>query len=79
MHTHENDYLFYVFEGGTIDVFDASGEQAATLEPKAGDVLAFRCEGETLVPADGSTPVPACHSARNTGTTRYREVLVEFL
>jgi hypothetical protein len=33
----------------------------------------------SLIPADGSTPVPACHSARNTGTTRYREVLVEFL
>jgi beta-alanine degradation protein BauB len=76
-HTHELDYLFYVFEGSTIQVFDAAGEPAAVLEPKAGDVLAFKAVGDHLVPVGGGDPIPATHSAVNVGKQRYREILVE--
>jgi len=76
-HTHVLDYLFYVFEGSTIQVFDAEGKPPAVLEPKAGDVLAFKVVGDQLVPAGGGEPIPATHSATNIGDKRYREVLVE--
>ncbi len=77
LHRHDLDYLFYVYAGGTIEVFDEEGKPAGMLYPKAGDVLAFRVEGDQLIPDGGGAPVPATHSARNAGSERYREVLVE--
>ena len=78
LHTHRYDYVFYVFEGGTIDAFDAQDNHTATLELSAGDTVAFRCEGLQLVPVTSGDPaIPATHWARNTGETRYREILVE--
>lgn len=77
VHTHELDYLFYVYAGGTIEVFDEAGEPAGLLEPRTGDVLAFRVDGDQLVPDGGGASVPATHSARNAGPEQYREVLVE--
>lgn len=78
LHTHRHDYLFYVFEGGLIHAFDADDNHTATLDLSAGDTVAFRCEGEQLVPmTPGDPPIPATHWARNAGETRYREILVE--
>ena len=77
LHTPELDYLFYVYAGGDIEVFDEAGEPAGMLHPKTGDVLAFRVDGDRLIPDGGGEAVPATHSARNAGTERYREVLVE--
>lgn len=77
LHTHELDYLFYVYVGGTIEVFDESGAPAGMLYPKAGDVLSFKVVGDMLHPEGGGDPVPATHSACNAGNERYREVLVE--
>ena len=78
LHTHRQDYVFYVLEGGTLDAFDAENNLTATLELSAGDNVAFRCEGEQLVPTTPGDPaIPATHWARNVGETHYREILVE--
>jgi len=41
----------------------------------AGESMFIRLEGQELVA--GNLRLPATHSARNVGTTRYREILVE--
>lgn len=60
-HTHDHDYLFYVIEGGTLEVSRASGDTRLTLEP--GQVL-YRRGGDA-------------HAAKNVGAARYHEILVE--
>lgn len=78
VHTHEHDYMFYVLNGTTLDVFDAEGQELYDLELKTGETFAFTCEASDLVSADGKGHrLPATHSARNTSTAAYREVLVE--
>jgi uncharacterized cupin superfamily protein len=75
VHTHSHDYLFYVIEGSTAEVTDEGGKILDTFELNAGDVVSFRLEGRELVGDD--LRLPATHSARNTGSSRYREILVE--
>ena len=75
-HTHRFDYLFYVIEGGALEVSSAEGSNVINLS--SGETLVFRLEGDQLFPVGTEgAPVPATHSARNVGTTRYREILVE--
>lgn len=76
-HTHELPYLWYVIDGGVIEVFGPDGEPAGMLEPKPREVFAFQIDGDELVSADGEIRVPATHSAINRGENRYREILVE--
>ncbi len=75
VHTHSHDYVFYVIEGSTGELTDKDGNVLGNLELKAGDTMFFRLEGEEVVA--GELRVPAIHSARIIGTTRYREILVE--
>ena len=75
VHTHSHDYVFYVLEGSTGEVSDKEGNPAGTLEMKAGDSYFFRLEGRDLV--SGDFRIPVTHSARNVGSTRFREILVE--
>lgn len=78
LHTHKHDYVFYVLDGAPLQVFDADGKDLGTFDAVTGSVFPFNIEGDELVSADDKGHrVPATHSARNTGTTRYREVLVE--
>ena len=78
VHTHELEYVFYVIDGTTLEVFDADDNQLPSLELGDGDVVALRLEGDELVViGDESLRVPATHSARNAGPRRYREILVE--
>jgi len=78
VHTHEMDYMFYVIDGTTLEVFDGDNNPLAPLELNDGDVVPLRLEGdELIVIGNESMRVPATHSARNAGTTRYREILVE--
>ena len=77
VHTHEHDYMFYVLDGAPLDVFDANGKPLDQFDAKSGAVFAFTIDGDYLVSVDGKHRVPATHSARNAGPTRYREVLVE--
>jgi redox-sensitive bicupin YhaK (pirin superfamily) len=77
-HTHHHDYLFYVLEGSKVGVFDQEGAPLFSFEAREGDVFPLKCEGGELISADDKgLRVPATHSARNEGTRRYREILVE--
>jgi quercetin dioxygenase-like cupin family protein len=60
-HRHENDYFFYPLEGGTLAVTRESGITEATLD--VGKVY-YRKKGDS-------------HAARNIGSGRYHEILVE--
>lgn len=78
VHRHELDYIFYVIDGTTLEVFDADNKFLSTLDVKDGDVVPLRLEGDELVViGDATKRVPATHSARNAGPNRYREILVE--
>ncbi len=78
VHTHEMEYIFYVIHGSTLDVFDADDEAVMSLDLNDGDVVPLRLEGDELVVVgDDSLRVPVTHSARNAGTTRYDEILIE--
>ena len=78
VHTHEMKYIFYVINGSTLDVFDADNNAVASLEFNDDDVVPLRLEGDELVViGNESLRVPATHSARNAGATRYREILIE--
>ena len=78
VHTHELEYIFYVINGTTLEVFDAENNPLQPLELNDGDVVPLRLEGDELVViGDESVRVPATHSARNAGPTLYREILIE--
>ena len=78
VHTHEMDYVFYVINGSTLEVFDSDNNFVTPLELSDGDVLPLRLEsGELVVIGNESMRVPATHSARNAGATPYRELLIE--
>lgn len=78
VHTHEMEYVFYVIEGTTLEVFDADNNYLTSLDVSAGEVVPLRLEGDELViVGNESLRVPATHSARNAGEKRYREILIE--
>lgn len=78
LHTHEHEYIFYVLDGTTLQVFDADRKDLGNLDLNAGDVVALHLENDELVlRSDPSYRIPATHSAKNIGTNRYREVLIE--
>ena len=77
-HTHQHDYIFYVLEGSTLEVFDNQDAFLFAFDANTGDAFAFICrEGELFLSDGKDLQVTATHSARNSGTTRYREILVE--
>lgn len=78
LHTHEHDYVFYVLEGAPLQVFAADGKDLGTFDATTGAVFPLVMDGDELVSTDDKGHrVPATHKARNMGTTRYREILVE--
>jgi hypothetical protein len=77
-HTHHHDYVFYVLEGSKIEALDEGDNPLIAFDANTGDVFALECEDGQLVSTDGKgLRVPATHSARNIGDSRYREILVE--
>ncbi|HLK11423.1 MAG TPA: hypothetical protein VKW76_08580 [Candidatus Binatia bacterium] len=64
MHTHRLDHVIVVLEGGRLETTDATGRRR-TVEPKAGDWFWCAVDGEDT------------HDARNVGSTRYRNLVVE--
>ena len=77
-HTHRHDYVFYVLEGSTAELFDENDAFVSSFDLSAGDVFAFTCEEAELVSSDGKgLRLPVTHSVRNVGPSRYREILVE--
>jgi beta-alanine degradation protein BauB len=78
IHTHEYEYIFYVLEGTTLQVFDVNKKDLGNLDLTPGDVVALYLENDELVLRDDpSYRIPATHSAKNIGTTPYREMLIE--
>jgi quercetin dioxygenase-like cupin family protein len=63
-HTHRRDHVIVVVEGGRLETEDAEGNRR-TVEPRAGDSFYCRVDGEDT------------HDARNVGTTRYRNLVIE--
>lgn len=78
-HTHKLDYVVRVVSGSTLEVFGPTNELLDTVELESGGAVSFRVEGDQIV-ADrpGYPAVPVTHSARNVGTSTFREVLIEF-
>lgn len=78
LHTHTRDIVFYVVDGSPLKVFDAEGNEIASVPTVTGQVMAFRLNGEEFV-AEGveGLSVPATHMTQNVGDTTYREILVE--
>ena len=78
VHTHEMDYIFYVINGSSLEIFDANDSQIGTFDYSDGDVWPLRLEGDGLVVVGNeSLRVPATHAARNAGDKPYREILIE--
>ena len=76
LHTHSHSYLFHVLEGSTGEVTDKNGKPCGTLTMESGFTMYLRLQGQELVALDDFR-IPVTHSARNVGTTRFREILVE--
>ncbi len=76
LHTHDREYFFHVLEGSTLRTSDGNGERVGDFEFKTGSTNWISIEGDEVVL--GSTRAPATHDAKNLGSTRYREILVEF-
>ena len=77
-HTHEHDYVWYVLEGTTLEVFDKDNQYLGAFDAPTGAIFPLRLEGDELVTTDDKgIRAPATHAARNGGPTRYREILVE--
>ena len=64
LHTHRRDHVIVVLEGSELEVAYADG-QRRTFTPRAGDWFVGMVEGEDT------------HDARNVGTTRYRNLIIE--
>lgn len=78
-HTHTLDYVVKVISGSTLEVAGPNGELLDTVELESGGAVAFRVEGDLILSdRPGYPAVPATHSARNVGTSTFREVLIEF-
>jgi hypothetical protein len=78
VHTHKHDYVFYVLDGAPLQISDANGKDLGVFDAVTGSVFPFKIEGDDLVSADDKGHrVPATHKARNAGSTRYREILIE--
>ncbi len=75
VHTHSNDYLIYAIEGSTIEAIDKDGNVLGQPEITTGSVMYLNIEGDELVA--GEARFPSTHDAKNVGTDRYREILVE--
>jgi hypothetical protein len=81
LHTHEHDYMWYTIEGAVLQIFDEDGKDLGTLDVPTGAVYSLKLDNgylEVLSEIGNGIQVPATHKTRNTGTTAYREILVEY-
>ena len=78
-HTHALDYVVRVLNGSTLQIYGAGAMLLDTVTLESGGAVSFRVAGDSII-ADrpGYPTVPATHSAKNIGTTTFREVLIEF-
>jgi hypothetical protein len=74
-HTHHHTYFFHAIECSTMEVTDTDGNVVATHNLGKDSVKYFDLKGDELI--GDQAQIPSTHSAKNIGTTRYREILVE--
>jgi len=75
VHTHTRDYFFQVLSGSTIETLDKDGGALGEFGMETGSTHYFKIDGDELI--YGDIRVPATHEARNIGSERYDEILVE--
>ena len=75
LHTHYHDYFAHVLEGSTMAVTDIDGVTLGEFPVETGSTLWVTVQGDDAVMGD--LHFPATHEATNTGSNRYREILVE--
>ena len=75
VHTHQHEYFFQVVSGSTLETIDSDGTSLGKFDFATGSTHYLTLEGEELV--YGDVRVPARHEARNVGSSRYFEILVE--
>ena len=74
-HTHENEYFFQVISGSTLETISSDGVSLGEFDVATGSTHYLTLEDDELV--YGDIRVPARHEARNVGSGRYHEILVE--
>ena len=75
VHRHDHDYMVHVIEGSTLRAVDGNGENPTEVALKADDTYYFSVADGVAMSGDLHTT--ATHDARNIGTARYRELMVE--
>lgn len=75
VHTHTHNYFFYALEGSRLDTLSANGESLGAFDIATGSTTWITLDGDEVVLDDFRGP--ATHNAKNVGSTRYREILVE--
>ncbi len=75
VHAHRNDYLFQVISGSTIETIDGNGVSLGEFPLDSGSTHHLTLDGDELV--YGDVRIPATHDARNVGSSRYHEIIVE--
>jgi len=77
-HIHRFDYIFYIIEGGTLEIYNEHDQPIKVVEVSSGNTFAFSLDGDSLRKPDGTIgDIGAHHSAKNIGETTFREILVE--
>jgi len=81
VHTHERSYMWYAIEGAPLQIYDENGVDVGLFDVPTGGIFSLKCENgviEVMSDIGKGATVPATHKARNAGSTRYREILVEY-
>ncbi|MGE0669232.1 MAG: hypothetical protein AB7O49_21990 [Sphingomonadales bacterium] len=75
VHRHELDYVVHVIEGSTLLATDGDGANPAEVTLRDGDTFCFSVADG--IASSGGMRTTATHDARNIGSCRYREIMVE--
>ena len=79
MHRHDCGYHFLATTSAELEVWGESGKRLMDINIKAGDILGFSIDGDSLVQTASENPVriPRTHAAKNVGLTTFNEILFE--
>ena len=75
VHTHELDYIVHVVEGSTLLATDGDGGNANEVPLEDGATYYFSVSNG--IATSGDLQTPATHNAKNVGSRRYQEIMVE--
>lgn len=82
MHKHERPYMWYALQGAPLDCEDNDGNALGIFEVPSGEVFDIGHDGKQLIVNSGNgydgATFPMVHKAKNAGSEKYVEILVEF-